>query len=305
MTGSSINRNLTKDIEEARHKAFQFNYSEKIEIGQVNSYHPDELMENDAKIIVRGRILYLVECKLKVHDLAVSIFGHHLADQLNSSSVKLIKENFRQVGKVPFPGFVNKTDYYTNGLGKVPDGSMTLITRAKSRRVSESIVIEVAFRNMSFNDLLLEGSSWVNEFSDTEFCFLVWIKERDDTSDVEKFCLLVMQRIFPSQSGKEVEVPRSEWSFPADQVTLETPNDALEKQLGIKIIHRQDITRKGLAYGEKIVVNLPTKGLQAYFGGAQIFAKDEIEIDLTAAFKEIFSEIDHIVTTGTYPLKEQ
>jgi hypothetical protein len=169
-------------------------YSSPIFIGNIEWYRPEDLLTIDAKVMVREKNLYLIECPLFVHDHAASIllrdFEFYLSQEIVYDELLLFHGN-----QGAFQGYVNKFMSGTEGVGKIPDGVIALdITRA---RISRPIVCETGFRNEGLRELLIEGSNWVNEFTDTDICILLEINENEEKTDVESFGLYVFKRCTP------------------------------------------------------------------------------------------------------------
>jgi hypothetical protein len=188
----------------------------------------------------------------------------------------------------------------TSGIGKAPDGSISISPPRNLYRISPWIVLEIAFRNESYKRLLIEGSCWVNQYSDTEFCVLVWIKENAQQTNVDYMQVLVFRRLFPFKSDLEaIPIPECITWKPTN--SLDIPTEDLAAPLHVSIIHRQDVSRATLARRERVVLKLPTDHADGYFGRRHVFREGAVFIDLTNTLESLFVEINARVDAKTYP----
>lgn len=293
-------RDLNADVAAARKKAVEIEYSEMVKIGRIEDYEPSSLRFIDAKVVVSNRCLYLIECNTGIHEVVSYRIGSDLVSKLNSNRAKGRGIEFQGLGNPTFPDYVNLMECTTSGIGKAPDGSVSISPPRNRRRISPWIVLEVAFRNESYRRLLIEGACWTNRYSDTEFCILLWIKENAQQTDVEYMQLLVFRRLFPFRSDLE-EIPNPECVTWEPSKALDIPTEDLARQLQVSILHRQDVSRATLANRERVILKLPTDRADGYFGRDGVFREGEVLIDLTSTFERLFAEVNTRVDLKTYP----
>lgn len=295
--------NLQKDIELARLTARLIDYKDKVIIGEIYKYTSEELLMINAKVVVRNGTLYLVECNTAVHGTVCGVINTKIAIALDSNESKLPSACFISVGDAEFRSYVNMLECGTSHV-KIPDGAFMASLEEGLPRISKWFVVEVGFRNEDFKDLLIEGSSWVNKYSDTEFCMILWIKEatRNGVQNVDSIKIVVFQRItrFYSDVPNPPKKECKRWSCEDQREALDKTKTQLQVELRCKIIHKQDVTDESIDGGEQVVVTLPTAGSERYFGEA-LFEEAEIELNLTDAFRIIFREIRGMRRVGTYP----
>jgi hypothetical protein len=220
--------------------------------------------------------------------------------KLNSNRAKGRGIQFKGSGNPTFPDYMNLMECTTSGVGKAPDGSVTISLPRNLHRISPWIVLEVAFRNESYRRLVVEGACWTNRWSDTEFCILAWIKENRQQTNVDYIQVLLFRRRFPFKSDlEEIPIPECITWEPTNALDISTED--LAPQLQVSILHRQDVSRATLANGERVVLKLPTDCADAYFGRHCVFREGEVLIDLTDTFETLFDEINARVDAKTYP----
>jgi hypothetical protein len=293
-------RDLSKDINIARRQAAAIQYREMVKIGDIKDYDPKSLRHIDAKVTVCGHSIFLVECNTRVHELVASRLGVNIERLLNGLPSKGRRSEFQSIGNIPFEEYVNLVECGTSGVAKIPDASLTMEPPPNRRRSSPWIVLEVAFRNETYRRLLIEGSNWVNQYSDTEFCVLVWIKENGQQADVDDMELLVFRRCFPFRSDQD-EIGSPECTGWENLNPLDTIKEDLESQLRVSILFRQKVSRASLAAGQRVAFNLPTDMADTYFGQRRVFRDSRIRLDLTDTFEALFRGINARVAAHTYP----
>jgi hypothetical protein len=169
------------------------------------------------------------------------------------------------------------------------DGSVKL--NIFQHRISLPIVIEVAFRNESRRQLLIEGANWVNEFTNTEACVLLKIKENAAQTDVDWFELFVFRRLRGLWSDARIKPTpycRKEINIADIGTGNQTPVE-LGRLLELQVVGYFKISRSSLLAGERVLFDLSTMGLNDYYSPLEPFRTEMLTIDLTRCFEDIFA----------------
>jgi hypothetical protein len=232
----------------------------------MDCYDPKEMLEIDAKVMVRKKCIYLIECPLDLHEFCTSEIAGEIAWNL-SKAIIFDERLVNQGGQGTFKGFVNKFMCGISGLGKLPDDAISL--KIPRRMVSRPIIFEVSFRNERLRELLIEGASWVNEFSDTDICILLDIIENNEKSNVKAFGLHVFRRLKPfwsDVSPKPAITYIKDWACSeiSEEIRALSAVDIAELFQVDVLGHYPYISRDTLALGQRIIVNLPTDGLNGH-----------------------------------------
>lgn len=202
-----------------------------------------------------------------------------------------------------FRGYVNEIECSTKGVAKYPDSSLCLNISSNRRRISPPVIIEIALRNENLRQLIIEGTNWLNQYSDTDIAVLLHINENRLRTNVVSFDLIVFKRTNPFVTDT-VFYPNPEckgWFCASDQLARDMPKADLEAQLDVQIIARVNVSRSSLRARQRVEVNLPLSGLNEYYSPLEPFGCENIIIDLTGYFERLFDMINHSVDEGTYP----
>lgn len=255
-------------------------------------------------MIVRKGIVFLIECPYNSHDKVASSLSFDLAIQLQQN-IGMPNFKIKPGGGGTFEGYVNELRCGVCGVGKIPDGTIEFFRPENYRmpkRISPIIVFEVSFRNESYVDLLIEGSSWINRHTDSIFSFLIKLKENTAASNIVEMELIVLERVYSmkTQTLGDPPIICRFWDCNREKKAKELSREDLEMVLDSRILHGQVVTRETLSNGEEVVFDLPLIRLN-YYVGAPIFPSSFARLDFTSSFKELFRYIDDLVYNGTYP----
>ena len=145
---------------------------------------------------VRGGILWLIECPTHVHEQSAEALCNGLKDELNKCVVGPT-QRFTAEGHSSFRRYVNQLECGGTDVQKMPDQSLMPKPRGHTMRSNPAIVIETAFRNENYRQLMIEGSGWLNEFNDVDMAFLLLGNENARKTDVFSFDFIAFKRMYP------------------------------------------------------------------------------------------------------------
>lgn len=296
-------RSLEWDISVARQKALEESYNKPVFVGFVNFYDPEELLEINAKVMVRENRIYLIECPLDLHEFCANEIAGEIAWNL-SKAIIFDERLVNQGCQGTFKGFVNKFMCGTSGIGKLPDDAIYL--KIPRPMISRPVIFEVSFRNEKLRELLIEGASWVNQHTDTDICVLLEVTENKQKTNVDFFGLYVFRRVSPFWSDvtpKPTITCIKDWSCSeiSEELRNLDPMDLSELFHVEVLAHYPFISRKTLALGQKIIVNLPTDGLNKHCRPLKPFSDSILAIDMTNSVSSMFTTINSMVDNKTYP----
>lgn len=276
-------------------------YTEPVYIGAINSFDPEDLLKMNAKVLAKDQKIWLIECPYRLHDEAAIILNEILQEHFNMA---VTMENGRiRAGAGSFNGYVNLIHCGTKGASKIPDGGLRLNFNSTRSRVSYPLTIKVALRNETLRQLVIEGSNWLNEYTDTDLAVLLRINENSRRTNVVSFDLVVFKRVKPFFTDNIFHpIPECRrWVCEADQKIRDLPFAELEEPLQIQVLARQNVSRSSLEAGQRVEVVLPLSGMNQFYYPLEPFGPESITIDLTDYFSHLFDMINQSVNMGIYP----
>jgi hypothetical protein len=255
----------------------------------------------NAKVIAKNQEIWLIECPFRLHDEAAIILNDILQEHFDMA---VTMENGRtRAGAGSFNGYVNLIQCGTKGASKIPDGGLRLNFNSARSRVSYPLIIEVALRNETLRQLVIEGSNWLNEYTDTDLAVLLRINENSRRTNVVSFDLVVFKRIKPFFTDNIFHpIPECKrWLCETDQKVRELPFAELEEHLQIQVLMCQNVSRSSLEARQRVEVVLPLSGMNQFYHPLEPFGPERITIDLTDHFDQLFDMINESVDMGIYP----
>lgn len=139
-----------------------------------HEFSTQELASFYGDFLIHGDMVYLTAGVSWIHGQVGAVIARWLAEGINTSIGQRVVDSLPGSG---MKGFVNElgschpqTKYNDFQVG-VPCEFL------KKFRLVAPIVGEVAYKNESLHELLIEGSGWMNAYSDAEYCLLVRLEQ--------------------------------------------------------------------------------------------------------------------------------
>lgn len=207
-----------------------------IVIGKVKDFSTQELENFCGDFLVHGELVFLTASTSWIHNKVAEVIAQWLADGINNFIGMRIVDHLAGSG---MKSFVNELGCHQPQI-KYSDFEVGVRSQnlKKSRAVS-TIVGEVAYKNETFHELLLEGSGWINIYSDAEYCFLAKLNEVQGGFSVR---LIVVEKTKGFSFQKAIFQPPERWVSacvrPMEKIQPDNfKRSQLESLYAVKIIY--------------------------------------------------------------------
>lgn len=134
---------------------------EELYVGYQSEFSMEEIADIEEKIFIHGGVIFYTGNLSDIHQFAVGDLTRDLDKAMNRSLGQSVEI---------FPGLQNT--YYVNEFGcharckKIPDIAVIMSRRLSLKSIGESnflMPVEIAYKNESLFQLLIEGFSWINQ----------------------------------------------------------------------------------------------------------------------------------------------
>lgn len=279
---------------------------DKIHVGRVEDFTVAELWGCNHDIIIRKNEIFVVYSESSIHGFSVSMMREYL-DRSFSSTKNEVCSEFRFVADRGIP-MGNIPDIYgcTKHRMRSPDAVVNLCDSLSRAELEAILVVEVRFRNKSFSDLLTLGAGYLSSRTPILYALLIDLEEEAINGErrlVSVRALLLKRKARKFiQNGESlpplecVELP--EWLDVPELIT----KDVIERDLGVKVLLDQRITREDVASDEfKSIIKLKCRTIVRHCQIPGLLRNRIVKVNLKSVARKIFTYVDALDAAGTYP----
>lgn len=298
MTKKSLNLALREAYEQAELEG----HSEKITVGPVSDFDPEEFLDPEEPFSFEEGNVVIYQFPTLMHDYVSSEVGNFIATGLNQSvsSAAGQRQAFTHTS-VHIKGISDVFNCSTN-KGKIPDALVRdrLNVPAKIRRPGP-IAVEVAFRHEDFVKLLHEGCHLLSANTDIEYVFLIYMIENYTQSDVDGVRIIVLQRSKPLCTdllkSPSLDCLKSPWPLKTEQALISTQD--LMRLPALVVYDRTTFRTNVQSVDDAIVLSL--REINDWYG-ADRFDQRFLRLSGRDLAEVIFSQIDMIISQNQYSI---